>query len=134
LKGTVAYFAKTCRPPFYLQGVGEEVVVEHGPVLAADVHDDLAELVADEVGHGFVLGQQQLGQAVADLNLVLGSHAHPLLIHQVLTGVPKRRSGLSSYKMAALFTKTNIIKYTVHMSARIGFVCTCKLLLGEVSK
>ena len=69
-----------------LQGVCEEVMVEHGPVLATDVHDDFAQLVADEVRHDFVLGQQQLWQTVADLHLVLGSYAQPLLIHQVLKG------------------------------------------------
>ena len=58
----------------YLQDVCEEVMVKHWPVLATDVHDDFAELVADEVRHDFVLGQQQLWQTVSDLHLVLGSH------------------------------------------------------------
>lgn len=68
----------------HLQDVGEEVVVEHGPVLAADVHDDFAELVPDEVRQSFVVGQQQLGQAAPDLHLVLGWHPQPHLIDQVL--------------------------------------------------
>lgn len=68
----------------YLQDVGEEVVVEHGPVLAADVHDDFAELVPDEVRQSFVVSQQQLGQAAPDLHLVLGWDPQPHLIDQVL--------------------------------------------------
>lgn len=68
----------------HLQDVGEEVVVEHGPVLAADVHDDLAELVSDEVRQSFVVSQQQLGQAAPNLHLVLGWDPQPHLIDQVL--------------------------------------------------
>lgn len=55
----------------YLEGVSEEVVVEHGPVLAADVNDDLAEFVPDEIRNRFVLGQQEFGQAATDFHLVL---------------------------------------------------------------
>lgn len=55
----------------YLEGVSEEVMVEHGPVLAADVNDDLAEFVTDEIRNRFVLGQQEFGQAAADFHLVL---------------------------------------------------------------
>lgn len=68
----------------HLQDVGEEVMVEHGPVLAADVHDDFAELVPDEVRQSFVVSQQQLGQAAPDLHLVLGWDPQPHLIDQVL--------------------------------------------------
>lgn len=46
-------------------------MVEHGPVLAADVNDDLAEFVTDEIRNRFVLGQQEFGQAAADFHLVL---------------------------------------------------------------
>lgn len=59
-------------------------MVEHGPVLAADVHDDFAELVPDEVRQSFVVSQQQLGQAAPDLHLVLGWDPQPHLIDQVL--------------------------------------------------
>lgn len=55
----------------YLEGVCEEVMVEHGPVLAADVNDDFAEFITDEIGNRFVLGQQEFGQTAADLHLVL---------------------------------------------------------------
>lgn len=68
----------------YLEGVSEEVVVEHGPVLAADVNDDLAEFVTDEIGNRFVLGQQEFGQAAADFHLVLWGDADPHLVHEVL--------------------------------------------------
>lgn len=39
----------------YLQDVSEEVMVEHWPVLSADIHDDFAELVPDEVRQSFVV-------------------------------------------------------------------------------
>lgn len=55
----------------YLEGVCEEVMVEHGPVLAADVNDDFAEFVTDEIRNRFVLGQQEFGQTAADLHFVL---------------------------------------------------------------
>lgn len=46
-------------------------MVEHGPVLAADVNDDFAEFVTDEIRNCFVLGQEEFGQTAADLHLVL---------------------------------------------------------------
>ena len=55
----------------YLKGVCKEIVVEHWPVLAANIHNDFAEFVPDEIGHRFVLGKQEFGQTVPNLHLVL---------------------------------------------------------------
>lgn len=46
-------------------------MVEHGPVLAADVNDDFAEFVTDEIRNRFMMGQQEFGQTAADLHLIL---------------------------------------------------------------
>lgn len=84
-----------CEDPFlgephmtwpYLEGVCEEVMVEHGPVLAANVNDDFAEFVTDEIRNRFVLGQQKFRQTAADLHLVLRGDADPHLVHKVLEG------------------------------------------------
>lgn len=39
----------------YLQDVSEKVMVEHRPVLSANIHNDFAEFVPDEVRQSFVL-------------------------------------------------------------------------------
>lgn len=59
-------------------------MVEHGPVLATNIHYDFTEFVAYEEGQSFVLGQQQLGQAATDLHFVLRGYSQPHLIDQVL--------------------------------------------------
>lgn len=55
----------------YLKSVCKEVVVEHRPVLATNVHDDFAQLVSDEIGHRLLLSEKQFGQTAANLHLVL---------------------------------------------------------------
>lgn len=55
----------------YLKGVCKEIMVEHWPVLAADVHNDFAEFVTDEIGHGFMLSKEEFGQTAANIHLVL---------------------------------------------------------------
>lgn len=59
-------------------------MVEHRPVLPADIHDDFAEFVPDEVRQSFMVSQQELGQAAADLHFVLRWDPEPHLIDQVL--------------------------------------------------
>ena len=41
----------------HLKGVCKEIVVKHWPILATNVHDDFAQFIADEIGHGFMLGK-----------------------------------------------------------------------------
>lgn len=55
----------------YLKGVCEEIMVEHWPVLATNVHNDFAEFITDEIGHRFVVRKQEFRQTVANLHLVL---------------------------------------------------------------
>lgn len=55
----------------YLKCVCEEVVVEHRPVLATNIHDDFAQFVSDEIGHRLLLSEEQFGQTAANLHLVL---------------------------------------------------------------
>lgn len=68
----------------YLKRVRKEVVVEHRPVLATNIHDDFAQFVSDEIGHRLLLSEEQFGQTAANLHLVLRSNADPHLVHQVL--------------------------------------------------
>lgn len=68
----------------YLKGVCKEIMVEHRPVLATNIHNDFTEFVSDEIGHRFVLSKQEFWKTAADLHLVLWSHANPHLVHQVL--------------------------------------------------
>lgn len=35
----------------YLEGVCKEIMVEHWPILATNVHNDFAQFVTDEIGH-----------------------------------------------------------------------------------
>lgn len=58
-------------PGAYLEGVCEEVVVEHRPVLAPDVYNDFTEFVADKIGHRLVLREQELWQTATYLHLIL---------------------------------------------------------------
>lgn len=46
-------------------------MVEHGPVLPADIHNDFAQLVPDEIRQGFVVSQKELGEAATNLHFVL---------------------------------------------------------------
>lgn len=55
----------------YLKSVCKEVVVEHWPILATNVHDNFAQFVSDEIGHRLLLSEEQFGQTVANLHLVL---------------------------------------------------------------
>lgn len=64
------FFEKTTSGT-YLEGVSKEVMVEHGPVLAANVNNDFAEFITDEIRSRFVLSQQEFGQTAADFHLVL---------------------------------------------------------------
>lgn len=64
----------------YLQDVSEKVMVEHRPVLPANIHNDFAEFVPDEVRQSFMVSQKELGQAAADLHFVLRWDPKPHLI------------------------------------------------------
>lgn len=46
-------------------------MVEHWPVLAANVHNNFTEFVTNEIGHRFVLSKEEFGQTAANLHLVL---------------------------------------------------------------
>lgn len=70
----------------YLKSVCKEVMVEHWPVLATNIHNDFAEFVPNKIGHSFVLSKQEFGQTATNLHLVMGSNTNPHLVHQVLKG------------------------------------------------
>ena len=68
----------------YLKDVDEEVGVEVRPVVAADVDDEFDEFVADEGGHRVLIGQKQLAEHGAHLQLVFADETNPLPIDDVL--------------------------------------------------
>lgn len=59
-------------------------MVEHWPVLPANVHNDLTKFVPDEERQGFVVSQKKFGQAAADLHFILRWNPKPHLVDQVL--------------------------------------------------